>query len=60
MKKHLPLSALTTAVLCAMSITAHAQDSDNDADNQTIEEITVVGKSVSYANNAVSQDMVNQ
>ncbi|WP_462159635.1 TonB-dependent receptor domain-containing protein [Pseudoalteromonas sp. GB56] len=60
MNKQLKLSALTASILCAMAMTAQAQDASTKSDEDMIEEITVVGKSVSYANNAVSQDMVNQ
>ncbi len=60
MNKQLKLSALATSILCAMAMSANAQQTNTQSDQETIEEITVVGKSVSYANNSVNQDMVNQ
>lgn len=47
---------LTVAVLTALSFNAMAQESESDA----IESITVTGRSVSYANNATSNEMVKQ
>ncbi|WP_137168200.1 TonB-dependent receptor domain-containing protein [Salinimonas lutimaris] len=52
------LNMLTAAVAVALSQQAVA--STAPASEQTIEEVTVVGRSVSYANNAVSSEMVQQ
>lgn len=53
-------SLIALAVLAAMTGKVYAeQPAANDAES-TMEEITVVGKSVSYANNATSDEMVKQ
>lgn len=50
---------LALAVIAALGTPVLAQQSP-DAEAEAIEEITVVGKSVSYANNATSDDMLKQ
>ncbi|MFC3031707.1 TonB-dependent receptor [Pseudoalteromonas fenneropenaei] len=57
--KYLKLNALTAALFTALSSTSFAADNPTATD-KTIEEVTVVGKSVSYANNAVSDEMTKQ
>ena len=52
------LSMLALAVCSALSFNAVAEENSNDKD--TIEEVTVVGKSVSYANNEVAEEMKKQ
>ena len=52
-------SLLAIAVASALSAPVYAED-DKAKKDQEIEEITVVGKSVSYANNATSDEMFKQ
>lgn len=49
---------IALAVMSALSLNAMAQEDESEAD--AIESITVVGKSVSYANNATSEQMIKQ
>lgn len=51
-------SRIALAVLSALSLNAFA--TEDAAEEAAIEEITVVGKSVSYANNATSSEMIRQ
>lgn len=62
MATHTHKSLIALAVISALSSEAYAEDNLAEADNkdEAIEEITVVGKSVSYANNATSEEMVKQ
>ncbi|MBQ4834909.1 MULTISPECIES: TonB-dependent receptor [Pseudoalteromonas] len=53
------ISMLAMAVATALSAPVLAEDDQAKADQQ-IEEIMVVGKSVSYANNATSEEMFKQ
>ena len=52
-------SALSLAVLAAL-LPSHLIAEEMPADDDTIEEITVVGRSVSYANNATDDTMLKQ
>lgn len=54
------LSLLSASVLSALSFAAVAEDEVATPDSAKIEEITVVGRSVSYANNATSENMSQQ
>ena len=51
-------SLITVAVLSALSLQAIAAEAD--AQEQEIEEISVVGKKISYANNLVAETMMEQ
>ena len=61
MKTHNKLSLAVLAALSSMTTptVAWAEEAER-ADEERIEEITVVGRSVSYANNATSDDMFKQ
>ncbi len=63
LNKH-KLSLIALAVIAASSWPALADDNDKDKakkdQEDVIEEITVVGKKVSYANNATSDEMLKQ
>lgn len=50
---------IALAVLAALSMPTLAEEATTTTDD-TIEEVTVVGKSVSYANNATSSEMMKQ
>jgi outer membrane receptor for Fe3+-dicitrate len=52
-------SVLALAILSALSHTAHADEAPV-ANDSAIEEVTVVGRSVSYANNATDETMLKQ
>ena len=54
------LIALAVAANLSMSAMASEPGSDNEETEEEIEEITVVGKSLSYANNHTSAEMFNQ
>ncbi|MBO9489268.1 TonB-dependent receptor [Endozoicomonas sp. G2_1] len=60
MKTPSPKSAIALAVLSALSMQAFAEDDKVKTEDQIIEEITVVGKSVSYANNETPEEMFKQ
>ena len=55
-------SLVALAVLAVISMSAHAEEGDkkNTDDDEAIEEITVIGKKVSFANNITSEDMIKQ
>ena len=59
MKLQTQRNILSGAILLALSNQAMAVAQPAPA-NDVIEEVTVVGRSVSYANNAVSSEMINQ
>ena len=62
MKTHNKISLAVLAALSSMSASylVHAEEESEATNEQRIEEITVVGRSVSYANNATSDDMFKQ
>ena len=60
MKTPSPKSAIVLAVMSALSMQAFAEDDKVKTEQQVIEEITVVGKSVSYANNETPEEMFKQ
>lgn len=53
-------SLISLAVLSAISVQAFAAESDAKSKEQEIEEISVVGKRISYANNLVESTMMEQ
>lgn len=53
-------TALSLAVLSTLSTAALAQETTANKNQESIEEITVVGRSVSYANNAIDDSMIKQ
>ncbi len=59
MKTQRKLNLITTALLSTLAINAYAND-DKTKDDKVIEEVTVVGQSVSFANNATSDEMSKQ
>ncbi len=60
MKLNVPYkpSLLALSVLSAISIPTYAEEAS--ADDAVVEEITVIGRSVSYANNATDENMLKQ
>lgn len=57
MKANFVMRPIAVALLAANAQFAIA---DQENSSEKVEEITVVGKSVSYANNAISQEMIDQ
>lgn len=58
MKKTLSLNLITAALLASFTISVSANNTQSDDD--TMEEVAVVAQSVSFANNATSQEMSKQ
>lgn len=56
--KNIGISRITLAVLTALSVNVAIAEEESDV--EAVESITVVGKSVSYANNATSDEMIKQ